>query len=188
MDKDNLSKSEKELFDKLPKEKKPLRNLEKKVVNRLKEEQLINDQNRKPKYLKTIASVAAAIVLFLSGIAFERSINKTNLQLDPTKGYMLLLHEDEGFMAGDPTKMYQDYKKWLTVTHQLGVKISGQELKQETIVVDKNGVSPIEVQKKRTTGYFILEAESLQEAVQIARQNPHVRYGGSIEIKPYMIR
>ena len=188
MDEDNLSKQEKELFEKLPKEKTPPVSLEKRVVNRLKEEQLINYQKKKQNYLKTMASIAAGILLFFSGIGFERIINKNGLEIEPAMGYMLLLHEDERFAAGDPAEMFNEYKEWMTVTHQLGVKISGQELKNETIIVDKNGVSPLETQKRRTTGYFILEAENLQEAVQVARQNPHVRYGGSIEIKPYMIR
>ena len=32
-------------------------------------------------------------------------------------------------------------------------------------------------------GYFLIQAESYEEAVRVARQSPHIAYGGTIEVR-----
>jgi hypothetical protein len=43
-------------------------------------------------------------------------------------------------------------------------------------------------EEKRTTGYFLVEANSFEDAIAVAAANPHIKYGGSIEVKPFMVR
>jgi len=40
----------------------------------------------------------------------------------------------------------------------------------------------------RPTGYFVIEARDLEEAEAIAREHPHVRRGGVIEVRPIVER
>lgn len=190
MKEDHLSDVEKKLFDGLKREASPPASLEKKIVDQLIKEGHIKKQFIMKTQLKWAASIAAAFLLFLGGMLFERSNSDGQIAIEPTKGYMLLLHEGPGFEPGEPMEMFNEYRDWMINTFEKGVKITGQELKNEASFV-KMG-SPIayagEEAVEKTTGYFLLEANSLEEALEIAQANPHVKYGGTVEVKPFMVR
>ncbi len=189
MSEDHLSEAEKKLFGALEREKTPPKRLEKNIVGQLQKEGLIKRSITMNNYLKWTASIAASILLFFGGMFYEQSKTNTMVEIEPTKGYMLLLHEDANFNPGDPMAMFEEYKTWMENTFERGIKITGQELKNEATIVKSNSRNEVGDQADvRTTGYFILEANSLEEAIQVAEENPHVKYGGSVEVKPYMVR
>ena len=188
MSEDKLSNNERRLFDQLPRTKEPPRSLEKNILNKMKKEGLLAEKANRQVYWKWSMSLAASILLFISGIYFERINTSEMIEIEPTKGYVLLLHEDNRFSPGDPMEMYTEYNTWMTETFEKGVKITGQELKEEAVLVDQGGQTSTASAERRTTGYFILEAENLEMAVQVAQKNPHIKYGGTIEVKPYMVR
>lgn len=86
--------------------------------------------------------------------------------------------------------MFQEYAAWMESTFQRGVNITGQELKNEAVIVDANQKLEYldEGSQEKVTGYFILEAPSLELALEVAKDNPHLKYGGIIEVKEYMVR
>ncbi|CAE7292101.1 unnamed protein product [Symbiodinium microadriaticum] len=63
-------------------------------------------------------------------------------------------------------EMFAEYKTWMENTFEKGIKITGQELKEEAVVVGNSGNIQSSTANKKTTGYFILEAETLEAAVQ----------------------
>ena len=188
--KEELSDYEKKVFGELNREKLPSPSLEKQIIKELKTQNLIKTKTYKMNtYLKWVASVAAAVLLFYVGhFVGQRSID--NVTIDPNKGYILILHEDSHFSPGDPNEMFREYSSWMQNTFAKGVNITGQELKNEAVMVDrqKNLEYLDESASDKVTGYFILEAESMELALEIAKDNPHVKYGGSIEVKEYMVR
>lgn len=184
----HLTEKEKKLFQKLAREENPPRQLEKKIITRLKEEGQIKSSGTMPIYLRWVAAVAAALLFFISGMYYEKSTQPPMTAIDASKGYILILHEDERFQSGEPMEMFEEYRQWMENTMKRGVKISGQELKEEAVLVSRSEVEEQSDARERTTGYFVLEADSLEEAVQVARDNPHIKYGGTIEVKPYMVR
>jgi len=186
MKEDQLSENEKQRFEELTKEKMPPRQLLDKIIQQLKSENLIKIKSyTMKKYMKWAASVAAVVLIFYLG-----RISAEGISIDPNKGYMLILHEDEQFKPGDPNDMFKEYAQWMLSTIAKGVIITGQEFKEVATLVDnqKNIEYRDSKAADRVTGYFIVEAESLEEAIQIAKDNPHIKYGGSIEIKEYMVR
>lgn len=190
MNENHLSEEEKKLFQELARKQQPPAHLEKKIVQQLIQEGQIKKRTSMQVYLKWGASIAASILLFLSGMFYGKTSSSPLAQIELSKGYMLLLHEDAQFNPGDPQKMFEEYEIWMENTFEKGVKITGQELKAEAVIVNHLGQANNFDQnaQKRTTGYFIIEASSLNEAVKVAQENPHIKYGGSIEVKPYMIR
>ena len=186
MKEEKLSEKEKELFKALRREKTPPPHLEDKVVNKLKENGLIRKKDT-IRIIGWVSSIAASLIMFYLGTIYQQQTNTTMIEIEPTRGYMLILHEDEKFQPGEPMAMFNEYKAWMEGTFEQGVKITGQELKDNTVIVNKNGAKESSGEE-RTTGYFILEANSLEEAVKVAEANPHVKYGGSIEVKPYLVR
>jgi hypothetical protein len=186
MNEDQLSEKEKQLFEQLNTALSPPDHLLRNTVKRLKEENLIKTKPYTMKtYVKWAASVAAAIVIFYIG-----RFSAQGVVIDPNKGYMLILHEDEQFKPGDPNEMFKEYGSWMINTFAEGVAITGQELANEAAIVDsEKNVEFLDAQAiGKVTGYFILEANSLEEALEIAKDNPHIKYRGSIEVKKYMVR
>lgn len=188
--KEELSDYEKEVFEKLSREELPSPSLEKRIISKLKSENLIiTDTFQMNTYLKWAVSVAAAVLIFFSGHYLgKKSVEETII--DPNMGYMLIIKEDDNFKPGEPYEMFQEYSSWMENTFKKGVNITGQELKNEAVVVDSQKKLEYldESTSDKVTGYFILEAPSLELALEVARDNPHLKYGGSIEVKEYMVR
>ena len=187
---DELSKNEEKVFSELSREKTTPAYLEEKIVQKLKAENLILSKiSFLYTYGKWAASVAAIVVVFFAG-NYSGKLSCDAGLIDPNNGYLLLLQENENFRPGDPQDMYQEYASWMQGTFEKGIKISGQELKNTSTRVTSQGVSEfIGGQTEfKTTGYFRLEAKSREEALEVAKGNPHVKYGGIVELKEYMVR
>lgn len=183
-----LNENDQPLFDHLEKELQPPVYLEQQLVNQLKFEGQIKEYKMN-NLGKIIIGVAASILLFPGG-AWHGKSTSTQVSITPEMGYMLLPHEDDRFTPGDPMDMFQEYKSWMENTFARGVKITGQELVNETVLIRKGAPNEIQGQEVEvwTTGYFILEASSMEEAIVVAQENPHVKYGGTVEVKAYMNR
>ncbi len=188
--KEELSNYEKKIFEQLKREGRPPSVLEKRIIKQLKSNDLIESNIYKMNtYLKLAVSVAAAVILFFIGNYMGKKSMDTQA-IDSSMGYMLILHEDDQFKPGEPYEMYQEYASWMENTIKKGITLKGQELKNEAVMVDNQQSLEYldEDTSGKTTGYFILEAKSLEVALEVARSNPHIKYGGTIEIKQFMVR
>ena len=190
MREDKLSEAERRLFNSLEKELQPPGSLEAKIVSQLYGEGLIKNNKPKKRYMRIVMAVAAAILIFIGGIYADRESSISPVSINPERGYMLILYEDQNFRAGDPETMAKEYGQWMQNTLERGVKITGQELDQRATVVGNEGqVTRVEpCNEGKITGYFILEANSLRDALVVARDNPHTKYGGTIAVKSFMVR
>ena len=154
----------------------------------LKAEGLIAQPGSRQKWLPWATSVAASLLFFLVG-NFWGKASVQEARINPEQGYVMLLHEDENFRPGDPMEMFNEYAAWMNTIDQMGVKITGQELQNYATILTATSTKRYgENVSKRTTGYFIIEAENESEALKIAQQNPHLKYGGTIELKPFIVR
>lgn len=181
---DRLSKEEQDLFDSLSKEKTPPVILEEKVVNQLKEKQLIMKHlgNKDVKKKSWAVGIAAAITFFLLGFLLgNMNAGESN---EISSGYILLLHEDEGFQPeGSEMEVFTEYATWMGKMFMEGVKITGNELSPEsTSWLRPADFSISEVRKDKISGYFIIDVEDRAEAERIARSSPHIKYGGTVEL------
>lgn len=190
--KEELSNYEKKLFSRLKREEQPPAALERRIIDELKSNHLITSKTKTYKMnttLKWAASIAATVLLFFIGNYVGKQSTAVQA-IEPSRGYMLILHEDDLFKPGEPYEMYQEYAGWMENTMAKGIVMTGQELKNEAVIIDnqQNVKHLDETSARKTTGYFILEAESLEIALEVAKSNPHIKYGGTIEVKQYMVR
>ncbi len=183
-----LNENDQKLFEQLEKEMQPPAHLEEQLVNQLKFEGHIKEKKMN-NIGKIVIGIAASVLLFMGGAWYGKSTSQ-HVTITPEMGYMLLLHEDDRFTPGEPMEMFEEYGAWMQNTFARGVKITGQELVNEAVLVRKGtqNINRGEETTTRTTGYFILEASSLEEAIAVAEENPHVKYGGTVEVKAYMVR
>lgn len=179
---------EKQLFNSLSREASPPEELESAVSDKLRRSGFIKPEtHRLWTPLKWAATIVLAAASFYTGIIYQQNKTTLPMEINPNLGYMLILHEDESFNPGEPMEMFEEYSEWMESTMEKGVKIDGQELAVNAVKVSSRGTD-VPDGSDRVTGYFILEANSMDEAVAVARANPHIKYGGTIEVKPFMVR
>lgn len=104
--------------------------------------------------------------------------------------FMLLLRGGE-FPAQSPEEMQkvvEKYIAWADKLRQEGRHRAGDELKEGGRILSlKNGKhvvdGPYVETKEIVGGYYLLEAQNLDEATEISKGCPHLVFGGSIEIR-----
>ncbi len=104
--------------------------------------------------------------------------------------FILLLRNGE-FPVYSPEEMQKVLEKYLAWADKLraeGRYRGGDELKDGGCIVSmKNGKfvvdGPYVETKEIVGGYFLIEAKSLEEAAEISKECPHLRFSGSIEIR-----
>lgn len=173
-----LSGEEKDLLEKL-KGIKPPKEMEEETILKLKNEGLIQSQSK----MIWVYRVAAAMAFFALGYSVFPYLNSNE---SPSYNYMLVLYEDANFKPGAPEDMFDEYSHWMQSIYQSGMAIDGQEMKPSSLLLE--GTEVKNEASKRVGGYFVLSANSEQEAIRIAQSSPHLKYGGTIEVKEFMIR
>lgn len=103
--------------------------------------------------------------------------------------FMLLLKGGEfsGYSPEDSQKILQDYMGWSQKLRTQGKYKGGEELKgggrvlavKEGRVVD----GPFAETKEVVGGYFLIEESSLETATATAKDCPHLKYKGTIELR-----
>ena len=110
------------------------------------------------------------------------------------KKYMLLLHDNTaGFADVSPEQMQQVIQKYMAWGERLrtaGIITDGQKLTDEPgkVVRKQNGQvkaidGPYSEPKEVLGGYYTINAESYDQAIQRASDCPHLEYGGTIEVR-----
>ena len=107
-------------------------------------------------------------------------------------GHMLLFSSNEWYKQlshDEIQKVIGQTKAWFDRLNAQGKVKGGQALARKGAVVSgRNGrlVSdgPFAESKEAIGGYLLLDVETLEEAIAIARTNPGLAYGTSIEIRP----
>ncbi|HTD67980.1 MAG TPA: YciI family protein [Candidatus Limnocylindria bacterium] len=112
----------------------------------------------------------------------------------PKSEYMLFFrgpHWDRGLSAEELQQVMAQVMAWFEgLKHQGKVK-AGQPLGAEgKHVSGKKGRTiadgPFAESKEAVGGYLLVEAENLDEAVAIAKSNPTLEYGVTIEVRPVL--
>ena len=106
--------------------------------------------------------------------------------------YMLLFRGNDWYKGLSPEQMQQVAGQWMAWFNRLteqGKATAGSPLEREGKVVSgKNGRvvadGPFAESKEAVGGYFLLQVDSLDEAVAIAKECPGLVYGAVVEVRP----
>jgi hypothetical protein len=112
--------------------------------------------------------------------------------------FLCLIYENEALMATrsdeENGKLFQDYMAFTEEVKQAGNLVAGDALQPtdtattvrvrdgETLLTD----GPFAETKEQLGGYYLLECDSLDEAIEKAAKIPSATYG-SIEVRPIMV-
>lgn len=186
METEDLSEEEKSAFKSLSRDLVPPDSLEDDVVTELKAKGLIQSSGKKK--LRRFLYPIAASLLFLLG--FFLGQEKEGIS-DNDFGYMLILSEDENFdiQSQNPGDIADEYGVWMEKINESNIAMVGQELWNEAHQVTQDGVEFLNADhQNRITGYFLIEAVTEEEAITLARESPHVKYGGKVQLKKFRVR
>jgi hypothetical protein len=92
--------------------------------------------------------------------------------------------------AEDESAQTQEYRQgwgvWMAELAKRGVIESGLPLEWSGKVVKKDSATDLQLQQVDIGGYLLIRAESLDEAIEIAQQAPHMALGGTTIVRPCM--
>lgn len=105
--------------------------------------------------------------------------------------YMLLICHDETFEP--PESMVKDVLAWVDEMDRRGVREGGGHLRPAsdatTVRLQKGEVmlsdGPFAETKEQVAGYAVIACDNLDEAIEISSSHPILRYGGSVEVRPF---
>ena len=114
--------------------------------------------------------------------------------------YMLLIYSREGdwqkLPEADQKSIYQEYLDITSDLRDQGKFVHASQLQStsaattvtvrddDTVVTD----GPFAETKEALGGYYVLEAESLDEAIEWASRVPAARLGGAVEVRPLVLQ
>ena len=108
--------------------------------------------------------------------------------------YMLLLHDNPNAFANiSPEamqKIIEKYIAWGKKLREAGVMRAGDKLTDEPgrVMRRKDGQvhvtdGPYSESKELLGGYYMIEADNYDKAVELARDCPQLEFGGTIEVR-----
>lgn len=105
--------------------------------------------------------------------------------------YMLLLRGEDKFLQLSPSEAQSVVERYMAWAKQLaadGRLVDAESLVNGGRILGSEGGQitdgPFIESKDMAGGYFIIQADSLDHAVEIAKEAPTLSYGGTIEVRP----
>ncbi len=156
----------------------PSHELEARVVEALRRERLIRQS---PVWSRTML-LAASIALFATGAATGHLLRGTTPAQPVAGSRYLLLLTGTAQPADDPAARTAEYAAWANQLSRQGTPVSGEELTDQAESV---GVAPAErlAALASVAGYFVVTAANDAVAAELARDCPHVKYGGAVVVR-----
>lgn len=113
---------------------------------------------------------------------------------ESNNGYMLIFRGTDWHKGLSPEKTQQvagEWMAWFKRLKEQGKVVGGNPLEAAgKIVSGKNGRvvadGPFAESKEAIGGYFSLTVETLDEAVEIAKECPGLAYGAKVEVRPIL--
>jgi hypothetical protein len=186
---DDLTPDERDVLGRLPREAGPPPGLEDATVAALTARGLLRHGPR-TRGIQPWLAIAAAIVLFVGGLAVGRLGESAGAADDRRPRFALFLYEGPEYDQPPPgtmTRRVQEYVAWATERREDGIVEGGEKLREDADLAIAPDGSIGEVATvpgaSRLAGYFVVRAADRRAAAEIARTCPHVRYGGRIVIR-----
>ncbi len=195
MQDDELTPDEQRAFAALPRDIAPPAGLEDRVTRAVVTGEALPDAAGPAAIPRSwpaaLLRVAAALVLFLAGAAAGRATApaappapagsaQTGAAYDDRPPYLLTLYGGAPRAQKSPEELFEEYSAWARELYDSGHLIASARLDDDREVFGDWGWVPTE---RLPGGFFYIRASSREEAQAIARESPHVRYGGAVELR-----
>jgi hypothetical protein len=171
-------------FD-LESETPPPPHLKERLLATLRARQLIEPARPSRSFAWPLIAAAACLVV---GFAGGFAVRGSPVSEGSAPRYLLLLYEDSTYQdAARPAERAAEYSAWARSLAAEGRAISGDELAVDSQVVASPPATS-RIALGTLGGFFLIGAANEADAVAVARNSPHVKYGGTIVVRPIMTR
>jgi hypothetical protein len=181
MQDDPLREDEQARFAALPRAVEPPPALEDRVVRELHARGALRPRGPRRAWIQ----IAAALLLVASGFAIGR-VTAADVGGPPTPAgsrFLLLLYGAQSLTPAEEAARVAEYGAWARTEAAEGRLISGDKLGDQAAVVgDARGLGSVSL--REPSGFFLIRAATLDEAVATASRCPHVRHGGTVLVRP----
>ena len=192
---DELSSEERRAFAELTKEQMPPSFLEEQIVEKLKANNVIRSPRLGwlPGYQRIGVAFALSLAIFVTGaMVGARRVSAPPKKSDSPE-FMLILRmsspEMEAQTPEDELQRVKEYSAWARDLERKGLLTGGEKLKDEGRFLSqvKEGAAITETHSNAAegaiAGYFLLPASDYEQAVTVAKTCPHLKHGGTVEIR-----
>jgi len=161
--------------------------METQIVKALESRGLLHARQKNPiRWLWPVLAAAACMAGFVAG-NFYMQRTRTLTGASAQREFALFLN-DAAFEPAPGTeeeaKRVRQYAAWARDLRATSHLIAGEKLGTRTIEISGSQGEHVREGHSAVGGYFVVTAESMDAALAIARTCPHLKYGGSIEIRP----
>ena len=193
---DELSAEERRALSGLAREKMPPPLLEERVVGALKRAELLRPAKniRGLRAPRVGLAVAASLLLFMLGaLAGARWASRPEGQ-PVAPGFMLVLRsapeQEQPHSSDAVARRVGEYGEWAGQLRRQGLYVDGEKLGREARVLRGADDARAAVSESQSdagagviAGYFLIGARDYEHAVRVAQGCPHLKYGGTIEVR-----
>jgi len=167
----------------LPAEEPPPPGLEDRVVARL----AASVGFRRRSAVRRWLPLAASLIGLLAGWTLRGLPREVAPAAAPDAALFLLLLSDDPAEGPPESERIRIYTAWARELAAAGKLESARKLDDRGAVLAAGATGPADPllsDAATPSGYFLVKAASLEEAVEIARQSPHARLGGRVTVRP----
>lgn len=163
----------------------PPERLEREIITSLKSKGEIKEMT-KINFTKTV-SLSFAVILLIA-VSFIIGKRSATMPDDETKNLYAMFLYNNNISGDDEEQKINEYHKWLMNLQAQGKTAKGDKLEDNGMFVNKTAnqiaINNVEFNNSEfISGYFIIEAADYDEMLAIAKECPHVKYGGKVQIR-----
>ncbi len=141
------------------------------------------NQRRYAPLLRAAASIALVTLGAAGGFLARGDGSPTSAPLTGSSTFLLLVRGEQPENSLPGERLVQEYRDWALSLADEGRLASANKLADEP----GRWISGSPETESRTRsdiqGYFLIQASGYSEAIEIAGASPHIRYGGTFEIR-----
>lgn len=144
-------------------------------------DQLRHPPRRRQPWLALAASLAGlAVGWWLRG----PDVVPAPVVSSPAPLFLLLLEGEPSGGPAEGTARVNAYRHWAQQLRAAGELAAAEKLTPTTVTVDLAGSTHQPLAATSPSGFFLVHAVNLERALAIAKASPHVRFGGTVTVRP----
>lgn len=163
-------------------EVEPPPRVEDRLIAALRSRGDIRGRSRAPRWLAALGVAAAAVLAFVL-------LGRPTETVTDDAQFLLLIAEDTRYTppadSAEARARVAEYGAWAGRLAGAGRLVSAGELAATGTDVRAEGMTPAVMDPRAgaVSGYFLVRAESLAQAEQLAAESPHLKYGGTVVVR-----
>ncbi len=110
------------------------------------------------------------------------------MRVDPAQTAAADAHAEEPMSEEAYHAIIHEYRQWALDREKEGRLVSAEKLADDTRVMTGRGeqltIATAANSERALGGYFLITAPSLEDAIEMAKSHPHLKYGGEVEVRP----